>query len=200
MRSILRTLSLALLLLVARQASAAELLHGQYHFPGKLMLGARPIGGQVWLVATNPVFSIGDYKFGLDFEGKLLDLPKLTLWLGGELNLGGQGNLAQIEPGVFVMITLEKLLNIPLVPMVTGGLTFPINVFYTDAFSYTLGGFGVKIGGGAYYFLLKNIGVGGEMHFAFAGAFGGPNGGAVGCIGCGWLGFWDILLGGRFAF
>jgi hypothetical protein len=200
MRSILRSLSLALLLLVARQASAAELLHGQYQFPGKLQLGVRPIGGQVWLVGTNPVFSIGDYKFGIDFSGKLLEMPKLTLWLGGEFNLGGQGSLAQIEPGIFVMITLEKLLNIPLVPHVMGGISFPINVFYGPTYSYTVGGFGVKVGGGAYYYLIKQIGLGGDMHFNFAGGFGGPSGGPVGCFGCGWLGYWDILLGARFSF
>src|SRR5947209_1863443 len=116
---------LAALLFTARPASA-ELLHGQYHFPGKFMVGAAPLGVQVFM--TSPTFTT--YKFGINFSGKLLDLPKLTLWLGGEFNLGGRENLAQIEPGVFVTLTLEKLLNIPLVPMVTGGLTFPINVFY----------------------------------------------------------------------
>jgi hypothetical protein len=189
---------MAALLLAAQESRAAELMHGPYRFTGKLMLGARPLGVQVWMVATPPggFFNVGDYKFGLDFEGKLLDLPKLTLWLGGELNLGGQGNLAQIEPGIFVMITLEKLLNIPLVPLVMGGIAFPINVFYGDNFSSTVGGFGVKVGGGVYYFLIKQLGLGGEMHWMFAGGFGGPPGN----IASGWLGYWDFLAGVRVAF
>lgn len=184
---------LAALLWLARPATA-ELLHGQYVFPGKLMLGARPLGVQVFL--RNGGGDAATYKFGIDFEGKLLDLSKLSLWLGGEFNLGGRDSLAQIEPGIFVMLTLEKLLHIPLVPLVTAGLTFPINVF-TFGNGFTLGGFGVKIGGGAYYFLTKNIGVGGDMHFAFAGAFGGVLGGPVGS---GWLGFWDLTAGMRAAF
>ncbi|HZS42376.1 MAG TPA: hypothetical protein VFF06_36350 [Polyangia bacterium] len=185
---------MAALLFVARPASA-ELLHGQYHFPGKFMVGARPLGAQVWMVSGGGNF--GTYKFAIDFSGKLLDLPKLTLWLGGEFNLGGRDSLAQIEPGIFAMLTLEKLLNIPLVPLVMAGLVFPINVFYSGTNDFTLGGFGVKIGGGAYYFLTKNIGLGGEIHFAFAGAFGGVAGSA---IGSGWLGYFDFVSGMRAAF
>src|SRR5438094_4977962 len=124
MKRVRTVLFLAALLLLARPASA-ELLHGPYRFPGKFMVGGRPLGVQVFL--NSPAFAT--YKFAIDFSGKILDLPKLTLWIGGEFNLGGRENLAQIEPGVFVMLTLEKLLNIPLVPVVMGGLTFPINVF-----------------------------------------------------------------------
>jgi hypothetical protein len=183
----------AALLCLARPASA-ELLHGQYQFPGKLMLGADPLGVQVFL--NSPSFAT--YKFAINFSGKVADLQKITLWVGGEFNLGGRDSLAQIEPGVFVMITLEKLLNFPLVPIVMGGLVFPINVFYSDATNFTLGGFGVKVGGGAYYFLTKNIGLGGEMHFAFAGAFGGN--GVGGGVNSGWAGYWDFVTGMRAAF
>jgi hypothetical protein len=82
--------------------------------------------------------------------------------------------------------------------MVTGGISFPINVFYNDQGNFTFGGFGVKVGGGVYYFVIKNLGVGGEMHFNFAGAFGTVTPGGPGFSG--WLGYWDFLAGIKAAF
>jgi hypothetical protein len=192
--------ALAMSLLGSGRNASAEILHGQYTFPGKLQLGIRPLGAEVALVSCSGpggfgCYSIGTYKFGIDFSGKIWENPKLTLWLGGEFNLGGVANLAQIELGVFAMMTFEKLIpKIPLVPHAMAGLTFPINVLYgfPGGGNFTTGGFGVKIGGGAYYYLIKMLGLGGEMHFAFAGAFG--NGGSA------WAGFWDFLAGIRLSF
>jgi hypothetical protein len=175
------------LLLLARPASA------EHEWPGRFMLGAAPLGVQVYLQSP----AAATYKFALDFSGKVADLAKLTLWVGGELDLGGQLSLAQIEPGVFITLTLEKLLDIPLVPMVTAGLTFPVNVVHEGSNNAAVGGFGVKVGAGVYYFVIKNLGVGGEMHFAFAGAF--RCDGAGGVESC-WSGFWDLAAGVKAAF
>jgi hypothetical protein len=194
MKAHVRMVVVAAALLLGARTASAELYHGTYQFPGRLMLGARPLGAQVFLRDFADRFST--YKFAIDFSGKIWDHPKLTLWLGGEFNLGGRENLAQIELGVFAMITFEKLLHIPLVPLAMAGICAPINVFYAGGNNFTLGGFGVKIGGGAYYFLIKQLGVGAETHFAFAGAFGGPAGTAI----SGWAGYWDFLMGVRVAF
>ena len=185
--------------LLGSAPARAEILHGQYTFPGKFMLGIRPLGAQVFLTSCGVgggfgCYALGTYKMAIDFSGKIWENPKLTLWLGGEFNLGGVANLAQIELGVFAMMTFEKLIpKIPLVPLAMAGLTFPINVIYgTGIGDFTSGGFGVKFGGGAYYYIIKMLGVGGEMHFALAGAFANGN--------SGWAGFWDFNAGIRMSF
>jgi hypothetical protein len=193
MRSRSGRLVMALLLLVLARSARAELEHGTHQWPGRFMAGGAPLGVQIFL--DSPAFAT--YKFVLNFSGKLADFSKLTLWLGGELNLGGRENLAQIEPGVFATLTLEKLLKFPLVPMVTAGLTFPVNVAYVGSNNAASGGFGVKLGGGVYYFLIKNLGLGGEMHFAFAGAFAGDR---TGHTISQWAGFWDLAAGVKAAF
>jgi hypothetical protein len=184
---------MALVLLLLAGSARAELEHGPHQWPGRFMLGAAPLGVQIYLNSA----AFATYKFALNFSGKVADFSKLTLWVGGELNLGGRENLAQIEPGVFAMLTLEKLLKLPLVPMVTAGLTFPVNVVYVGSNNAASGGFGVKLGGGVYYFLIKNLGLGGEMHFAFAGAFAT---GRTGGVASGWAGFWDLAAGVKAAF
>src|SRR5262249_12471037 len=145
--------AIALVLLLLSHSAFAELEQGTHQWPGRFMAGGAPLGVQVFL--RSPAFAT--YKFALNFSGRVADLSKLTLWVGGELDLGGRENLAQIEPGVYLTLTLEKLLNLPLVPMVTAGLTFPVNVFYVGSTNAATGGFGVKVGGSVYYFVIKNL-------------------------------------------
>src|SRR5579871_1442851 len=104
MRKLVLAMILMSALLVGARPARAELLHGQYQFPGKLMLGGAPLGVQVFLNSPTQA----TYKFAINFSGKIWENPKLTLWLGGEFNLGGVANLAQIEPGIFATITLDR--------------------------------------------------------------------------------------------
>ena len=185
---------LALSACLVSHAEAVEIQKsGPEAWPGKFMVGARP--GGIQLTISNP--TLATYKFGIDFAGKLLDASKLTLWLGGEINVGGAGHLATIEPGIFVMLTLEKLLNIPLVPMVRAGISGPLYIPYGYGGAFLYGAFEVKFGGGAYYFLTKNIGIGADMDFALGPGFFKD---AANHLFTGWGGYWDFMVGGRFAF
>jgi hypothetical protein len=178
-------------------ARAAEIQKsGKQVWPGKLMLGVQPLGFNVTF--ANP--TVGIYKVNIDFAGKLAELDKLTVWLGGEFNVGGQATYALIEPGVFVLLSLEKLLQIPLVPYVRGGLLGGIGVLYNrgtgpngDA---TIGNFWVKVGAGIHYYLTKNVGLGGETNFGFGVGFATQNG----VTGTTFSGFWEVVTGARFAF
>jgi hypothetical protein len=112
------------------------------------------------------------------------------------VNVGGRGNLAMIEPGIFVRLTLEKLiLKMPLVPMIDIGVSGPLFIPYGYNGAVVFGGFNVKVGAGIYYFLTKNVGLGVDTHFGF-----GPGFVKVGnALDVGFSGGWDFLFGARFA-
>jgi hypothetical protein len=197
----------ALLLVLANRADAAEIQKsGAEQFPGKFMVGANPIGLQLGFTDYG-AFAIGNntigvadriiYKVNLQFAGLLKSFDKVSLWLGGELGIGGRGSLAVIEPGIFVQLTLEKLVTkFPLVPIIRAGVSGPIYVPYGFPGVSTAGAFQVKVGGGAYYFLTKNIGLGADTNFGFGPGFAKVNGN----LNVGFAGYWDFLLGARFAF
>lgn len=199
-------LVLALLLGFAGSAHAQIQKDGPQVWPGKIMIGARPLGvavnfsGSAWGGLNGNALAVGDlvmYKFGIDVAGIVANFDKVTLWLGGEFNLGGRAYIAAIEPGVFVQITLEKLLKIPLVPMVRAGISGPIYVPYGFGGATTFGAFELKVGAGVYYFLTKNVGLGMDTNFAFGPGF-ASNGFGGTAVGFG--GYWDFMFGGRFTF
>ncbi len=195
------------ILMAAPSYSRAEIQKsGPEAWPGKVMLGVRPLGVQLqfndaW-VGNYPAgyrYALGDralYKMAIDVAGIIASLSKVTIWLGGELNVGGRGNLAMVEPGLFVQVTLEKLLKIPLVPIVRGGVSGPIYVPYGFNGATTTGAFQLKLGGGVYYFLTKNIGLGADLAFAFGPGFTKVNGVLI----TDFSGYWDFTAGARFAF
>lgn len=212
MTTTLRLASLSLLVLFAFTAPArAEVQQNVTQtWPGKVMVGVRPLGAQVGFTdggyfrtncgVGNCGIGVGDralYKASFDIAGIIASPDKLTVWLGGEVNVGGRGNLAFIEPGVFVMLTFEKFLKIPLVPLVHIGLSGPVYVPVGYSGAEAAGAFQIKVGAGAYYFLTKNIGVGGDMHFAAGpGFFKNANNDLF----VGASAYWDLALGARFAF
>lgn len=178
-------------------AAAAEIQRmGQQTWPGKFLVGVHPLGFNITF--ANPTRGI--FKTNLDFAGKVADLSKLTIWLGGEFNVGGAANYAQIEPGVFVILSLEKLLNLPLVPYIRGGVLGGIGFRYGlgngPGGDTTFGNFWVKVGGGLHYWITKNIGLGGETNFGFGAGVESVNG----VNNTTFSGFWEIVLGARFAF
>jgi len=197
---------IVLLLLSVSRVDAAEIQKaGSEEWPGKIMVGVRPLGMQLGFSeygAPLPgiTYGIGDrvvYKLGLDIAGIVGRFSKATLWLGGEVNVGGRGNFAFIEPGVFVMVTLEKLVTkFPLVPIVRAGVSGPISLPYGYDGATVYGAFQIKVGGGAYYFLTKNIGLGADLNFGFGPGFAKY----TGSLHTGFAGFWDFGAGARFAF
>jgi hypothetical protein len=202
---------LTTLLLSARPAAADIQKSGPEVFPGKFSVGFHPIGVQ----AAFDSRSTGGYKLDTDFAGMLKSTDKVSLWLGGGLSyahpsyscgvaFAGCGN--DIGFRLFVRITLEKLLKIPLVPYVEAGVGGEILYFANvpNGFANTGGAVPLRVGGGIHYFLLKNLGVGMETNFAFGPgiypAVGGTNCGGNNTTCIGFYGHWDMLLGELFAF
>jgi hypothetical protein len=196
----------AVLLLSTASASAVEIQKsGSEVWPGKFMLGANPIGLQFGFndfgaPGNNATIGVADhliYKFSLNFAGLIKSFDKVSLWLGGEINAGGRGYLAMVEPGIFVQLGLEKLITkVPLVPLIRAGVSGPIYIPYGYPTAVVGGAFQVKVGGGIYYFLTKNVGLGFDTNFGF-----GPGFVKVGgAVGVGFAGYWDFGIGGKFAF
>jgi len=191
------------MLLVSGVAHADIQTKGPEEWPGNITFSARPLGVQLNFnsvagntLTTSVTDAFASYKLGLDVAGIIARFPKVTLWLGGELNIGGREYLAILEPGVFVQITLEKMLTIPLVPIIKAGISGPLYALYGFPGAAAGGAFDLKFGAGIYYFLTKHIGLGAETSFAFGPGF-IKNGGATVV---GFSGFWDFTSGIRFAF
>jgi hypothetical protein len=195
------------LLAISHTARAEIQTSGPETFPGKLMFGVKPLGVELlfndaWVgrYGTGYVYTVGDrtlYKLALDFSGIIYNGSKVTLWLGGEVNVGGRGYLAFLEPGIFVQITLEKLLKIPLVPMVRVGISGPLYIPYGYAAAELAGAAQVKVGAGLYYFILPKIGLGADTNFAFGPGFTKD---AANNVAVSFSGYWDFTLGARFVF
>ncbi len=201
---IFASLGLAMLL-VSGVARADIQTKGPEEWPGNITFSARPLGVQLNFTSvaagnltTGVTDAFASYKLGLDIAGIIARMPKVTLWLGGELNVGGRANLAIVEPGIFVQITLEKMLTIPLVPFIKAGISGPLYALYGYTGAAAGGAFDLKFGAGLYYFVTKHIGLGAETAFAFGPGF-VKNTLTNGLI-VGFSGFWDFTSGIRFAF
>jgi hypothetical protein len=145
-----------------------------------------------------------------DFAAILKSMDKLTLWLGGGFawahpsytcGIASTACANDVMFDVFVRLTFEKLMKIPLVPYAQAGIGGDILVY--DG-SNVGGGIPFKVGGGVHYWLLKNLGLGAYTNFAFGpGIYPVARTGMCGpgnstCVG--FYGNWDIGFGGTFAF
>lgn len=183
---------------------------GSEVFPGKFAVGVHPLGVQAGF--NGPT---SGYKLNFDFAGLIKSTDKLSIWLGGAFsytypvfdcggNVTVNGNLIvgngdcahDVAVEMFVRITMEKLVHIPLVPYVEAGIGGDFMPYFDGR---GLGG-AVELprfGAGAEYYLTKNIGLGVQTDFAFGpGIYRNPNGTTF----VGFWGNWDFLLGARFAF
>lgn len=201
----------------APSAHAGVQTSGPEEYPGKFAVGVHPLGFQVPFESR----ATGGYKLDVDFAANVKQLDKLTIWIGGQLGYAHpsfscgavvvEGCGHDIEIGAFVRLSLERLLRIPLVPYVEAGiggdiLAYPSSVIGNGNGSNLGGAFSLRVGGGIHYYLLKQLAVGAETHFAFGpGIY--PNqatgrffcgSGNNSCIG--FFGYWDFLLGARFHF
>jgi hypothetical protein len=189
----IQKISLVVVLAVGGVASAQIQKQGSEVFPGKFQVGFSPLGVTVDFRGAGP-----GYKFTADFAGRLAERSNLGIYLGGGINYAltpGPTNTPlghDVQLWVFVMLTLEKLVKIPLVPMVQMGVG--TDIFLADS-NYIGGTFAFRLGGGVHYYLTKNVGLGVETHFTF-----GPLAQNLNPTQYTWYGQWDFLLGGRFAF
>lgn len=197
-------------LALAAPAHADIQKSGSEVFPGKLAVGVFPLGVQAGFNS-----STSGYKLSFDFAGLIKSTDKLSIWLGGAFsyayptfNCGaavvvngtvvtGNGDCAHdIGLEAFVRITLEKLVKIPLVPYVEAGIGGDFMPYFDGR---GLGGAVAipRFGGGAEYYLTKNIGLGLRTDFAFGpGIYRRGDGSSF----VGFWGNWDFLMGARFAF
>jgi hypothetical protein len=196
---------------VSSVAQADIQKYGSEEFPGKMELSAH-IGAQSGLVGYNGGGTPGGFKFLADFSYHIESRFNGLLWLNAGVNfvLGGGGCTLQGACGFgaggdtaepHAGIKLKWKTPIPLVPYMKADVVF-IGIFARfcgdNGFSP-----GAAVGGGAKYFLTKNIGVGLETNFTFGPAFyGGTNGcpdGAYPSHTEFYLSF-DIGAGGEFIF
>jgi hypothetical protein len=168
---------------------------------GKVLFDVQPVGVQISFDEHGNTVAI--YKANLDVSGRIAQTNALSIWLGGEFNVGGRANLAVLEPGLFLTLTMEKLLHVALVPFVRFGFVGGINIYYSNQpivgvtfTDTTTGAFGFKFGGGLHYFFNPHVGVGAQTDIELGGAF-YRNAGVVANA---FQGYWDLVTGFRFTF
>jgi hypothetical protein len=183
----MRRIPLLLLLLIATP-SLAGVQRGQQVF-NKIQIGLHPLGFQVDSGGPN-----GWYKFAFDFSGRLGG-QRVSVWLGGGLNYAFTGGPNHdVQPWMFIMLTFERLINIPLVPLLQFGLGS--DVFIDRNGNVQTASLAFRVGVGFHYWLTRNVGVGVENHFTAGPQF-DPNFNPTRVYG---YGTWDMVFGVRFAF
>lgn len=141
----------ALALAAPRLAQADVQKNVSQEFPGRVIIGVHPIGYQV-----NDDLSARFKVAMFDIAGLLGHAGKLGVWLGGGISYAGPSH--DLQPWMYVMLTFERFLNIPLVPSLrfgAGSDVFLYNDAYVNAASLAF-----KIDFGLHYYLTRNIGVG----------------------------------------
>ena len=187
--------ALALCVVLSAVPALAQIqTQGSEIFPGKLMIGFHPIGGSVDLRGAG-----GSYKLAADIAGRLATAGPLGVYLGAGLDYSVSPMALytshDVEVWAFVMLTMERLINFPIVPYVQAGVG--TDIFLNDS-AYSAGTFAIRLGAGAHYWITKNVGLGLETHFTFGPEFLVARGG-IPAQEFGY-GQWDILVGTRFAF
>jgi hypothetical protein len=179
-----------LLVSAAPQARAEIQKSGSQVFPGIILIGVHPLGINLDLRSGDAA-----YKLAFDFSVRVLD-AKVGLYVGGGLGYAVAARPRftshDAQPWVFVLLTFEKLVSIPLVPYLQVGVG--TDLFWQDG-DFVLGTFALRIGAGFDYWLTKNVGVGAETHFTF-----GPTWSNTNPVIASFYGQWDMLFGARFAF
>src|SRR5438874_1543838 len=126
-------------MLVTSSAWAAGVqTRGPELFPGKLQVGVTLIGFQAGFAN----FDTSGYKLTADFSGLIAPIKPGGLWLGGGMNYTygffgycgpngfNNGNCgSDLQLWAFVMLTLEKIIPIPLVPFVRDGIGGDVVLF-----------------------------------------------------------------------
>jgi hypothetical protein len=197
---------LAVVLLLSSTAARAAPIQtsGSEQF-GRVWIGVHPLGVQAFFDREDAI-----YKLGFNILVRIANAGPLTLWLGGELNIGGEANYALIEPGLVFQMTFERLIKIPLVPSVRVGISGGIDNYYGSGtcytpgvglfpcnnYSFTAGDFWAKIGGGVHYFIIKQVGLGVDTDFGLGAQFYDQNGVRQ----SGFRGYFDFLAGAVFTF
>jgi hypothetical protein len=188
----IRPLAMVVLALTVAAAPARGEIQksGPQVWPGKLQVGVHPFGGQFGFTGNEA----SGYKLTADIAGLLKEFDKVSLWLGGGFNYAAgfftcAGCGHDLQLWVFVELSLEKLLNIPLVPFFRAGPGGDVLIY-----GVTAGAFIFRIGSGLHYFLTKNVGLGVEGSFSLGAGF------YRGVIGTAFYGEWDGTMGARFAF
>ncbi len=208
MKRLAVVLALALGGLATRARADAIQREGAQAWPGKFQLGFHPFGAQVRFDGL----STGGYHMDVDFAARVRELERVSVWIGGGLDWAHpsyscHSNLTgcayDVQLWGFVMITFEKMLGIPLVPFVDGGVAVDVLPYGTAAGTLTAGALALRVGGGIHYWIIKHLGLGLESHVTIGPGFypaavinpGGPATTNVSLYGN-----WDLVFGARAAF
>lgn len=145
-------LSLAALLVATTKPAHAEVQRDRpQEFPGHVIIGVHPFGFQV-----NDDLS-GRFKVAIfDIAGLLAHSGRVGVWLGGGLSYAGPSH--DVQPWIFVMLTFERFLSIPLVPSLRLGAGSDV-FFFNDGYAHAASA-AFKADFGLHYYLTRNIGVG----------------------------------------
>jgi hypothetical protein len=182
----------AIVVLAAATAGAQVQTHGSEVFPGKYQASIEPIGGQVGFTSRSPT----GYKLFADFAGNVAGAGFGSIWVGGQLDYSfGMSACYVVDCGadaalwVYVMLTFEKLIPIPLVPFARAGVGADLLLYSGLAYAIP-----VHIGGGAHYYLLKWLGIGLETNVTLGPGLYPQGAGTL------FYGHWDAGMGVRFNF
>jgi hypothetical protein len=176
---LLRATAVALLFLTGTPAQAET----QAAQLGRVILDVDPVGGAVWYFYAAPhgpyagspeTQTDGLYKVNIDIAGRVASGPRVGTFLGVGLKAGVKSGHAEAEPRFFVLLTLEKLLRIPLVPEVRLSVGGGADIFYrTDhsatgpiIISTTDWSIWFEAGVGFHYFVTRHVGLGAELTLA----------------------------------
>jgi hypothetical protein len=187
MKNIMRTISVVAVLLVL-PLTARAVQRGPQEFR-HVQLGVHPLGFQLDDTIK------GWYKLAFDISGRLGG-NRVSVWLGGGLNYSVSPGISHdIQPWMFLMLTFERMIRIPLVPLIKMGLG-------TDIFP---GGGGVAVATlafrvvvGFHYWVVRSVGLGLETGFTGGPTFNNLNNNNP--VQVNGYGQWDTVFGVRFAF
>src|SRR5262245_14547937 len=167
------------LTLAATAADAAVQTKGSQQWPGHVMFDLHLIGGRLFFPQANVTpGTTAAYDMGVGFFGRL-HTGKISVWLGGTFDwfpiLSVRNRdcditcAHELELAVYAMLTFEQLVPIPLVPWVRFGIGG--DAFVPNGPFSTFGAFGLKVGAGFDYWLLRWLGIGMYMNFSFGAIF-----------------------------
>jgi hypothetical protein len=171
--------------------------------PSRFALGVNPLGPAV--LFGNNGFKLPLYWMGVNFGVRVLSRPKMSLWLGAELNLGGEpvpedgAQALVIEPGLFAKLSFDRVLRIPLVPYFKVGVAGGTYDQHGSPYAFAAwGGVVAKVGGGFQYFVTRHVGIGAETNLGLGAVI--PPPGFGGTTSAGFIGTWDLQTTLVFAF
>jgi len=189
----MRVLVLVLLSVLAQASPVGAVQRDvEQVFPGRVLIGVQPLGVQA--------DSSGKNRYKLDFDIAVLlgHGSRIGVWLGAGFDYAGGPNY-DLQPWLFLSLSFERFLRIPLVPSVRFG---PGSQIYYDSNGlYDSVAVGLRFEFAMHYYVTRHVGIGFQSGVA-AGAVirrDDPRDPLTALHGSPYA-WWDLGVGVRFAF